>query len=229
MTDIKFVYFEGCPEAKNVRAALLLAGINGFKVIIQDTLPKGDPYLKFSSPSVLLEDELIYGIRTDGELASCTFDSINFVDEKSLVERFKQLKTAPAQGNVKRNYSSFLGAGLSTLLVLKCPACIPGVMTFFSAVGLSFVITPVVMKSVLISLLLLTLTGLLFSYIKFHKNIYPFILGLGFSVTLYIGRFHYYGIEINQYITYGAIVGLVGISLWDIRLKLVKKCPVCTN
>lgn len=229
MADIKFIYFEGCPEAKNLRAALLLAGINDFKVIIQDTLPKGDPYLKFSSPSILLEDELIYGIRTDGELASCTFDTINFVDEKSLIERFRQLKNDPVKVNVKRNYSSFLGAGLSTLLVLKCPACIPGAVAFLSAVGLGFIITPVVMKSVLVSLLFFTLAGLLFSYLKYHKNIYPFLLGLGFSVTLYLGRFHYYGVEINQYITYGAIVGLVGISLWDIRLKLVKKCPACIN
>ena len=79
--------------------------------------------------TVLADEELIYGIRTDGERSSCTFDVINFVDDKSLIERFKELRTkAPPMAvlGAKKNYTSLFGTGLSTLLVLKCPACIPG-------------------------------------------------------------------------------------------------------
>ena len=92
MNDITLVYFDGCPEAKHVRAALLNAGIFGFKVVLQDTLSVSDPLRKLSSPSVLKGDELIYGVRTNGEVASCTFDHLNFPDAASLTKRFAELK-----------------------------------------------------------------------------------------------------------------------------------------
>lgn len=230
MDDIKFIYFEGCPEAKNVRSALLVAGIYDFDVMVQDKLQEGDPYLKFSSPSVLAGEELIYGIRTDGERASCTFDLINSIDNQKLIERFRELrKNAPSQlaKNTKRNYTSLLGTGFSTLLALKCPACIPGAVAFLSAFGMTFLITPTVLKSILITMLSLTLVGLGFSYLKSHRNIYPLLLGVTFSIALYIGRFHYLDASINQSITYVAIAGLVLTSFWDLKLKSVRKCPAC--
>lgn len=232
MDNIKFIYFEGCPEAKNVRSALLVAGIYDFEVIVQDKLLEGNPYLKFSSPSVLDNGELIYGIRTDGERASCTFDVINFVDDLKLIERLRQLNNKPSSqlaNNSRRNYTSLLGTGLSTLLALKCPACIPGAVALLSALGMTFLITPTVLKSILITMLSLTLVGLGFSYIKSHRNIYPLILGIAFSVALYIGRFHYFGDSINQSITYVAIAGLVMISFWDLKLKALRKCSACPS
>lgn len=228
MNNVKFIYFDSCPKAKNVRSALLLAGVYDFEVIVQDQLPSGDPYHKFSSPSVLAGDELIYGIRTEEGSASCTFDSINFTEEKKLVARFEKLKNASYPADTKRNFTSFFGTGLSALLVLKCPACIPGAVAFFSAIGLGFIITPTVLKSVLISMLLLTLSGLLYSYLKSHKSIYPLILGGIFSIALYIGRFHYIG-SINQPITYVAVAGLIATSLWDLRLKYKKNCLACVK
>lgn len=226
MDEIKFIYFEGCPEAKNIRASLLVAGIYDFKVIVQDQLPEGNPYLKFSSPSVLAGEELIYGIRTDTERASCTFDVVNLVDDKKLTERFRELKFKPFTRN-RRNFNSLLGTGLSTLLVLKCPACIPGVLAFLSAIGLSFIITPTLLKSVLVLMLLFTLSGLLYSYTKSHRSIYPLMFGVLFSIGLYVGRFYYMG-SINHFITYGAVAGLILTTLWDLKLKTShKRCTAC--
>ena len=225
MNEVTFIYFEGCPEAKNVRAALLNAGVFGFRVVIQDQLSKDDPLREFSSPSVLKGQELIYGIRTDGNAASCTFDYINFVDETSLVKRFKELKISTLP-QANRSLTSIIGSGLTTLIVLKCPACIPGAVAFLSAIELGFIITPTVLKSVLVSMLILTLSGLLYSYFKYHKTIYPFIFGVLFSICLYIGRFHYFS-SINQFITYGAVAGLITASLWDLKLKSKKSCPAC--
>lgn len=230
MGNIKFIYFNGCPEAKNIRSALLVAGIYDFEVIVQDQLPSGDPYLKFSSPSVLAGDELIYGIRTDRESASCTFDVINFVDDQKLIERFRQLNTKSSfqpDTDAKRNYTSLLGTGLSTFLVLKCPACIPGAVAFLSALGIGFLITPTVLKSILVTMLSLTLIGLGYSYFKSHRNIYPLVSGTAFSVALYMGRFYYFDSMINQTITYVAIAGLVMTTFWDLKLKSVRKCPAC--
>lgn len=230
MEDIKLIYFDGCPEAKNVRSALLIAGIYDFEVIVQDKLASGDPYLKFSSPSVLAGNELIYGLRTDGERASCTFDVINFVDDQKLIARFRELINSHQLNrstNKKRNYSSFLGTALSTLLVLKCPACIPGTVAFLSAIGMSVLITPTVLKSILVTMLSVTLLALGISYIKAHRNIYPLLLGISFSVALYIGRFHYFDSIINQAITYASVAGLIGTSFWDLSLKSPQKCPAC--
>jgi hypothetical protein len=228
MDEIKLIYFNGCPEAKNVRRALLVGGIYDFEVIVQDNLPSGDPYLKFSSPSVLAGSELIYGIRTDGEKASCTFDVINFVDDQKLIERFREVvRSLQRSTNEKRSYTSFLGTAFSTLLVFKCPACIPGAVAFLSALGMSFLITPTILKSILISMLSVTLFALGISFLKAHRNIYPLLLGISFSVALYIGRFHYFDSMLNLSITYIAIAGLVLTSLWDLKLKLVKKCPAC--
>lgn len=180
MDKVKFIHFDGCPEAKNVRAALLIAGIYNFEVVVQDQLPKGNPFLKFSSPSVLVGDELIYGIRTDGEKASCTFDVISFVDDQELVKRFRELSSKNStklSRIIKKNYTSFLGTGVSALLVLKCPACVPGVVAMLSALGMTFVITPTGLKSILVAMLGLTLAGLSFSYFKSHNKIdlTPFI------------------------------------------------------
>lgn len=108
MNDIKLIYFEGCPEAKNVRAALLNAGIYDFQVIHQEKLTSDDSLRKLSSPSVLKGEELIYGIRTSGEISTCTFDFINFTDEKRLIERFKELK--PSNPAPKSNLQSFVGS-----------------------------------------------------------------------------------------------------------------------
>ncbi len=222
MNDVTLVYFEGCPEAKNIRAGLLTAGVFDFKVILQNELPEGDSLRKVSSPSVLKGHELVYGIYTNGDIASCTFDSSNSVDESLLVKKFRELKVS---NKPSRNMRAFLGAGISTLLVLKCPACIPGAVAFLSALGLGFIITQAVLKSVLVMMLLLTLSGFLFSYIKSHKNIYPLMLGAIFSVALYIGRFHYFDGASN--LTYTAVIGLIGTSIWDLWLKSQKKCSAC--
>ena len=225
MNEVTFIYFEGCPETKNVRAALLKAGVFDFKVVIQDQLSKDDPLRKFSSPSVLKGQELIYGIRTDSDVASCTFDYVNFVDETSLVKRFKELNDSTLP-EVNRSLTSIIGSGLAMLVVLKCPACIPGIVAFLSAIGLGFIITPTVLKSVLVSMLLITLSGLLYSYLKSHRVIFPLIFGAIFSIGLYVGRFHYLG-SIDQFITYGAVAGLIMTSLWDLKLKSQKRCSAC--
>ena len=222
MDDVTLVYFEGCPEAKNTRAALLNAGIFDFKVVLQNELSEGDPLRKVSSPSVFEGRELVYGIHTNGDIASCTFDSSNSVDESSLVKRFRELKVS---NKPSRNMRTFLGAGVSTLLVLKCPACIPGAVAFLSALGLGFIINQAVLKSVLVVMLLLTLSGFLFSYMRNHKNIYPLMLGVIFSVALYLSRFHIFDGASN--LTYAAVIGLIGTSIWDLWLKSQKKCPAC--
>lgn len=227
MNKVTLVYFEGCPEAKNVRAALLNAGIFDFEVVKQDGLQPNDPLKKLSSPSVLWGEELVYGIRIGGEVASCTFDYKNFIDDESLVERFKELKSR----NIQRKKSSrpLIGTAFSVLVVLKCPICIPGLAGFLSALGLGFLISATVLKSLLIFLLLITLSGFLFSYIKRHQNPFPLAFSILFSITLFVTRFYFLGSSSSQIIMYASVVGLIGITLWDLLLKTQSNsnCSAC--
>lgn len=224
MSDVKLIYFEGCPEAANVRAALLTAGVYDFQVFIQNLLPKENEYRQFSSPSVLNGNELIYGIRTQGESTACTFDSINWVDQSKLVDRFKELKVIDQ--SVKRSKNAFVGSFFSGLLAVKCPACIPALGAFLSSLGLSFLISQIVLKTVLVSMLALSMLGLIYSY-KQHKNIFPVLMGGVFCVLMYLGRYYYIDADINQYMVYVSIVGLILISVWDFRIKSKKRCSAC--
>ncbi|HXH73445.1 MAG TPA: MerC domain-containing protein [Bacteriovoracaceae bacterium] len=223
MNDIKLVYFEGCPEAKNIRAALLNAGVFDFQVIIQGELPDESPYRRLSSPSVLKNEEIIYGIRTDGQISTCTFDRIDSRDGIALIERFKELKDV--KKSVSKSSFSFMGSLFSMLLVVKCPACIPALVAFLSTLGLSFLISQVMLKSILILMLLISMGGLAYSY-KRHKNFIPLFFGGIFSVALYVGRFYFFG-DLNQLIIYTAITGLIITTLWDFKLKSKRHCPSC--
>lgn len=223
MNDIKLVYFEGCPEAKNIRAALLNAGVYDFQIIIQNELPEKSPYRHLSSPSVLKDEELIYGIQTDSQVSTCTFDYIKLSDETALVESFKKLKDIKKP--VSKSSFSFMGSLFSMLLVVKCPACIPALVAFLSTLGLSFLISQVMLKSILILMLLISMGGLAYSY-KRHKNFLPLALGGIFSVALFVGRFYFFG-DLNQLIIYTAIPGLILTTLWDFKLKSKRHCPSC--
>lgn len=225
VNSITMVYFDGCPEAKHVRAALLSAGVFGFKVVLQDDLPINDPLRKLSSPSVLKGDELIYGVKTDGEVASCTFDPANYLNYASLTKRFTELKSI--HSNKKHKFKALLGTGFSALLVLKCPACIPGLVAILTTLGLGFIITPTVLKSILIIMLLITLITLLVSCLKTHRNYYPLALGGIFSIMLYTGRFSNFESINNEYLIYISIGGLLAASLWDWHLKTRKACSAC--
>ena len=62
---LKLVYFEGCPNAP--KAVNLLESIGeDFERINQETLPPADPYRNYASPTLLLNDRIVFGAITDG-------------------------------------------------------------------------------------------------------------------------------------------------------------------
>lgn len=87
MTTITLVYFERCPEAQKVKEVLREAGVRDLKIVLQDKLSNNDPLRKLSSPSVLHGVEILYGVRTNGEIASCSF-----AQENSLAQLSEQMK-----------------------------------------------------------------------------------------------------------------------------------------
>lgn len=219
MNQVKLIYFEGCPEAKNVRAALLTAGIYDFEVIIQNKLPKDHEFRNFSSPCLLSGHELVYGTRINGDMGSCTFGT------GDLSQILLNIKTsvAPSAPKVRKGLRSFWGPFLTALLAFKCPACIPALAAGLSALGLGFMLSQVVIKSVFIFFLLITLTGLSFSYRKKHKNIIPVIGAIIFSLILFLGRFHF----VNQLMLYSGMAGLLTMVIMDLALNAKRPCPAC--
>lgn len=90
INSIKLIYFKGCPEAKIAQEALSKAGIQGVEEILQDHLPEDSRYRKYTSPSILVNEQLLYGMESTNSKPACSLDLLNFFDEKSFIQKLKQ-------------------------------------------------------------------------------------------------------------------------------------------
>jgi len=220
MRQVKLIYFEGCPNAEKTKKALHRAGVD-FETMCQDELPESHPYKSYSSPTILKENEVVFGSRTGTGSGGCSLD---MPSEKVLRESLgdkADLKTA----SVLSTLSSFGSA----LTVGLCPICIPAIGSFLSAVGLGFLVSEVVLLPILIGFLLLTVGGLLWSYLKEHRNIYPLVTGILMAVSIYIGRYVYLGATVNAVLMYGGIVGIMAVTIWNLTLRKKAGCSHCVT
>jgi hypothetical protein len=76
MRNVRVIYFKGCPRAEVAMRAVESAGIIGAEYVVQDELSADDPLLRFSSPSILAGDEVIYGGFHDGS-GACSSEPIS--------------------------------------------------------------------------------------------------------------------------------------------------------
>jgi hypothetical protein len=70
MPRAELVYFPGCPHIERARKALLSSGILGFNEISQSNLPLNHPYQGFSSPSIVVDGELLIGTASSSSACS---------------------------------------------------------------------------------------------------------------------------------------------------------------
>ena len=82
MQKIKFIYFEGCPNAAKVRLLLEEAGLP-FESLDQNQLPSGHPFRGYSSPAVLVNEKLIYGAVAQG--GGCSLEPFDLGKLKALI------------------------------------------------------------------------------------------------------------------------------------------------
>ncbi len=68
---ITLVYFDGCPNAVTVRGELKSFGLE-FVEVRQDLLPSGDRFLGYSSPTVLCDEQVVFGSEALGG-STCTY------------------------------------------------------------------------------------------------------------------------------------------------------------
>ncbi|MBC76157.1 MAG: hypothetical protein CME64_09090 [Halobacteriovoraceae bacterium] len=210
--ELKLIYFSGCPEAKNARAALLNAGAEKFDVVVQDKLSDDDPYRLYSSPSILKGDEILYGQKIKKNSSACSYQKLNS-------EKLRKKITEGADGGKKGvMLGAFASAG-SGAMALFCPMCFPAVGAFLASAGLGFAVQGHVLRLVLVFTLVLANLGFLWSYLKKHHNIWPFIFGSMASFAMYIGRYVYLSPQENKILLYSGIPALIGVSLWNLYLS----------
>jgi len=137
MSDLKLVYFEGCPNAKHARAALLSSGIE-FDTVMQNDLEEESPLLNFSSPTILNGDEIIYGHKIDKGSSAC---SIAKFSEDEIIKELAKLKTAGSgktEGRAMKN--KLLKIGCIGVVITALCCFTPLLVVFLVAIGFAGII-----------------------------------------------------------------------------------------
>lgn len=121
-----------------------------------------------------------------------------------------------------------IGSFGSALLVGFCPICIPAIGALLTAIGLGFLVNESVLKPLLIVFILVAWFGYVWSYQKEHHKIYPLVLGIFSGISLYVGRYVYFGGTLNAILMYGGVVAMITASVWNLILRRsVTKCSAC--
>ena len=81
MKNIKFVYFDGCPNAQKVLNILMDLGVE-FEEIEQTSLPDGNEFKNYSSPTVIVDDKIVFGAEAEGGGCSLNLPTADFFKSK---------------------------------------------------------------------------------------------------------------------------------------------------
>lgn len=219
LAEVKFIYSAECPNADKTRTALKSIGID-FDSIKQDDLSESSIFRNYSSPTILQGNNVIFGCETGQGRGGCSLEvpSINELKDK--------LGTV-VSSNTRSGFLSGIGSFGSALTVGLCPVCIPAIGAFLASIGLGFIVQESVLRPVLFIFLAAAISGLLWSYLKEHRNVWPLVGGILMGITLYVGRYVYFGAVINQILMYGGITGIIAVSIWNLKLRKSASCPAC--
>lgn len=117
---------------------------------------------------------------------------------------------------LSKETGSIGGSALSAF----CPACVPAVGSFFTAIGLGSLVNFKLLGYLTIIFLILGVVGLYLNS-KNHKIKYFLIVGILASIGVYVGRY----LTESLPIIYLSAVILIGNAIFDYRA--VKKCKKC--
>lgn len=223
MGALKLLYFDGCPNANRARQLLSKVGAS-FEEVRQDDLPSTDPLKGYASPTLLDGEKIVFGSKTGEGSGGCSLD-IPSVDEL----RIRLGETPRISRKSGKTFLSMLGSLGSAITVGLCPVCIPAIGAFLSAIGMGFLVKEAVLQPLLIGFLAITLFGLFWSYLKEHKRILPFLLGIVMAAGLYVSRYIYISAAANSVMMYASIAGIIGVSFWNMRLKKKVGCASCVE
>ena len=219
LAEVKFIYFEGCPNADKTRTALKTIGID-FDDVNQGDLPESSIFRSYASPTILQGNNVIFGCETGQGRGGCSL-------EVPSINELKDKLGFVVSSNKRSGFLSGIGSFGSVLTVGLCPVCIPAIGAFLASIGLGFIVQESVLRPVLFIFLAAAISGLLWSYLKEHRNVWPLIGGILMGITLYVGRYVYLGSVINQVLMYGGIAGIIAVCIWSLKLRKSASCPAC--
>lgn len=81
MNNIKFIYFNGCPNAQRVMDILSQLDLE-FEKIEQTALGDDNEFKHYSSPSVIADGEIIFGSKTKGGGCSLNIPTVESLKQK---------------------------------------------------------------------------------------------------------------------------------------------------
>lgn len=206
MSDLKLIFFKGCPRVNDFRKALQEAGYKDFDEVEQTSLPSNHPMKGYVSPTILFKNHIIIGHKTGDLSGGCSI-------EHPCSEEIKKRIGTP-QSPLGR-ISGFIGSFGSGITIGLCPVCYPAIGAFLSSIGLGVIVQEAILKPLLLLFLIIAIGGIAWSYLKIHRNPLPLILGIVFAVGMYVGRY----VFMNLFVMYISIAGIIIISIWNMLLS----------
>lgn len=112
------------------------------------------------------------------------------------------------------------GSSAGSFFSIFCPACVPVIGSFFTAIGLGALLDMKLLGFLTVLFLLIGIGGLFINY-KTHKRRTFLFIGIIASVVLYLGRYY---INFPSFLYVSGIV-LLGNAVFDYReIRKIKKC-----
>lgn len=226
---IDLLYFDGCPNTDDARSNLkkaltrLSMPIRWNEVDLK--APNTPEHLKgFPSPSILVN-----GIDVEtglSELQGSSCCKVGGVPSETTI--FSALKSNPPKKGALAFFAALPATMIAVFPSVFCPACYPALAALLSSMGLGFFAGEAVIRPLTIIFLSLALIGLFYQSYKLKKY-GSFVVGLVGAFGIYVG--HY--VFPSLIITYGAVVLLIGASIWNLINKKKKlktegaSCPSC--
>jgi mercuric ion transport protein len=206
---LRLVYFEGCPNAGAARAALERAGL-AYEAVRQDDLGADHPWRRYTSPTLLDGDRVLFGAATAGG-GGCTVPAVPPADLLAgLGGGGPTAGRRPPAGIL-----STVGAVGSASAVAFCPICYPAIGTFLAAIGLGVVVSEAALRSLVLALLALGWFGLWWSYRREHGRVLPLALGVAAGAALFAGRYVWF----TPPVMYAGVAGMIGAGAWNLLLR----------
>ena len=228
MATIELIYDADCPNIEGAREHLLLALAktqHKREWREWDRASEDSPgYVRhFGSPTVLVDGKDVAGESPTAEANCCRI----YRDEEGrmsgvpsvnmIAQSLRQSSDLSSGGEVNLSTNkggiqvlALLPAIGSVLLPqLTCPLCWPAYASLLSAVGLGFVdYTPYLLPLTAIFLLVAVVS---IGYHARKRQYYtPLLIGVVAAMLVFAGKF----IWPNEWMTYGSIAVLIGVSIW---------------
>jgi hypothetical protein len=238
MPTVDLIYVSDCPNVSLARANLLLAfGRAGLKPRWSEHRI-GDPEAPahtrgYGSPTILIDGRDVAGQPPSGQTSCRIYDGAAGSAHAPTVEQITAaLTSAPSRTISSRarigwrsSLATLPGIGLSLLPKIACPACWPAYTGVLTSLGLGFLVDVRYLLPLTALFLVVAVAALGFRARR-RRGFGPFVLGLGASALVLVGKFRFE----SDPAMYAGLGLLIAASIWNTwPRRATPACPACTN